>query len=158
MAGKIRNQSDRLSGSFLKQLDADESYGEFKPKKEGIVSRMVAEKMKNMEKKFQDRQRSQDRIVNNQREERSSQKLNHDFIKEKLNKMGLNGRSISTNRTGYGNKREEEGQMDMSFSGKGLNRIGSMNRFNQRTERMSVKETEESLKIFRALKNIYQKN
>ncbi len=163
MAGKIRNQSDRLSGSFLKQLD-DSYVADTQPKRDGIVSRMVAEKMKTMEKKFQERQKSQDRQTVD--ENRPSQVLNHEFLKQKLNKLGLNTRSISTNRSHINNKLEEENKnqqanesfrRDSSFS-KGLNRAGSTNKFNHKTERLSAKETEESLQIFRALKNIYQKN
>jgi len=165
MAGKIRNQSDRLSGSFLKQLD-DSYVADSQPKRDGIVSRMVAEKMKTMEKKFQERQKSQDRRpVDENQESRPSQVLNHEYLKQKLNKLGLNTRSISTNRSHVNNKLEEENKnqanesfrRDSSFS-KGLNRAGSINKFNHKTERLSAKETEESLQIFRALKNIYQKS
>ena len=175
-AGKIRNQSDRLSGSFLKQLDNDESHNDIQPKKtDGIISRIVAEKMRSMEKKFQERQKSIDRSnIYDKLEKRNEEKdtdrspkvLGHDYIKQKLNKLGMTGRSISTNRTSYVNKNEEDNSyINESFRrdttyGKGLNRIGSSNKFSNKSERERVvsKETEESLQIFRALKNIYQKN
>ncbi len=134
MAGKIRHQSDRLSGSFIKQNDTEDSYIE-------------------SQKSSENRQRITER--------RGTERVHYEDLKEKLRRLGMNGRSISTNRTGYGNKKgEEDGEMerDVSFSRKGMNRVGSVNKFGQRTERMDVKETEDSLKIFRALKNIYQKN
>ena len=175
-AGKIRNQSDRFSGSFLKQLEGDESNNDIQPKKtDGIISRIVAEKMRSMEKKFQERQKSIDRSsvyekLDRKNEDkdtdRSPKIIGHDYIKQKLNKLGMTGRSISTNRTGYANKNEEDNSyINESFRretpyGKGLNRIGSSNKFSNKLEREKIvsKETEESLQIFRALKNIYQKN
>ncbi len=68
-AGKIRNQSDKFTGSFLKQLEGEE---ETKQKRtEGIVSKIVAEKMRTMEKKFQERRQSNDRSSFYDRSEKS---------------------------------------------------------------------------------------
>ncbi len=70
--------------------------------------------------------------------------------------MGMNGRSISTNRMSYMSKNEEENSVCVNESFKkesgikGLSRIGSSNKFAQR-ERVLPKETEDSLQIFRAL-------
>jgi len=141
MAGKIRHQSDRLSGSFIRQSDAEDSYVDQQKSSENRLK--AAENM---------------RIT----ERRGTKRVHYEDLKEKLRRLGMNGRSISTNRTGYGNKREEDeeiiGNDDVSSSRKGMSRVGSVNKFGQRTERFDKKETEESLKIFRALKNIYQKN
>ena len=171
-----RPSTESFSGSILKHLDGDNIDLESSLKKsDGIVNKIVAEKMKLMEKKFQLRQQSSERNKESDRREpsvyeeetnKSPQLLSNEYIKQKLNKLSVGGRSISTNRGGniIKNKKEDDSftQADNSFRKDGampnkMMRIGSVNKMSNK-ERMAAKDTEESAHIFKALRNIYQKN
>lgn len=176
LVGRGSRQSEPFSGSILKHLDGDSVDMESSLKKsDGIISKIVAEKMKLMEKKFQFRPPSCEGNKENTRKDmpggegesnRSPQLLSHEYIKQKLNKLSAGGRSISTNRGGdavmYKNEDDSLLCANDSFRKDGgmpnkMMRIGSVNKLSNR-DRTGVKEMEENVHIFKALRNIYQKN
>jgi hypothetical protein len=173
MAGKIINQSFRID-SQLNSFDVqDMEDDDRRYRSSSIVKLITAEKQKIIEKKLQKDDTNE--FTSNLKKalhskykevENSQYPLTQDYIKQKLQKLNSNLRSISTNRRSYNPKTDDDSSAPItneSFENergyeRQLNRINSVNKIANKTDRFSSKEVEDNSKILNILKNIYNKN
>ncbi len=172
MAGKIINQSFRID-SQLNSFDVQDEDDDRRYRSSSIVKLITAEKQKIVEKKLQKEDPNEftsnlkKTLHNKYKEVENSQyPLTQDYIKQKLQKLNSNLRSISTNRRSHNPRTDDDSSAPITNESfekergyeRQLNRINSVNKINNRTDRLNSKESEDNSKILHILKNIYNKN